>query len=109
MEEFPSTYRPYGNDQKFETSKGNFNGVNQVNVNRPWSLDPPPFPPPPRTATKVSKASSAAKSWSFNDAELKRRKRVAKYKAYAVEGKLKASFRKGLRWIKNKCSEIVHG
>ncbi|TXG63335.1 hypothetical protein EZV62_010329 [Acer yangbiense] len=37
---------------------------------------------------------------------MRRKKRIAKYKVYTVEGKVKASLRKGLRWIKNKCSEI---
>ncbi|CAN6220016.1 unnamed protein product [Urochloa humidicola] len=41
-------------------------------------------------------------------AEMKRRRRVAGYKAYAVEGKLKASIHRGLRWIKAKCERIVH-
>jgi hypothetical protein len=39
-----------------------------------------------------------------NPAEMKRRRRVAGYKAYAVEGKMKACIRGGLRWIKAKCS-----
>ncbi|KAF7804899.1 DUF3511 domain protein [Senna tora] len=42
------------------------------------------------------------------DAETKRKKRIAKYKVYAVEGQVKATFRKGFRWIKNKCSQILH-
>jgi hypothetical protein len=40
---------------------------------------------------------------------MKRRRRVASYKAYSVEGKMKASLRRGLRWFKGKCSEIFHG
>jgi hypothetical protein len=50
-----------------------------------------------------------AGSWLVGDqAEMKRRGRVASYKAYAVEGKVKASIRRGIRWIKAKCSHIVH-
>ncbi|KAL7084104.1 hypothetical protein ACP275_14G204200 [Erythranthe tilingii] len=45
----------------------------------------------------------------WHDGEWKRRKRVAKYKFYSVEGKVKNSFRKGLRWFKKTCSRIVHG
>lgn len=52
-----------------------------------------------------SQGSSIGKSWSFNDPELKRKKRVAGYKVYAVEGKMKGSFRKSFRWIK----DIVYG
>ncbi|KAK9139238.1 hypothetical protein Scep_008919 [Stephania cephalantha] len=54
-------------------------------------------------------AGSNKSSWRLSDPEMKRRRRVIKYKLYAVEGKVKDSFRRGFRWIKNKCSEIVHG
>ncbi|KAI8026930.1 hypothetical protein LOK49_LG02G02303 [Camellia lanceoleosa] len=51
---------------------------------------------------------AAAKSRRMFDArEMKRKKRVAKYKWYAVEGKVKASLKKGYRWFKRRCSEIV--
>uniref|UniRef100_A0A803PEM2 Uncharacterized protein n=1 Tax=Cannabis sativa TaxID=3483 RepID=A0A803PEM2_CANSA len=43
---------------------------------------------------------STSKSWSLNDPELQRKKRVAGYKAYVVEGKMKGSFRKSFKWIK---------
>ncbi|EXB95706.1 hypothetical protein L484_007456 [Morus notabilis] len=72
--------------------------------NRAHSPDPGPDPP---RASQASRGDS--KPWSFSDPEAKRKKRIYKYKAYTVEGKVKASLRKGLRWIKNKCSEIVRG
>ncbi|KAL8118794.1 hypothetical protein AgCh_016333 [Apium graveolens] len=50
-------------------------------------------------------SSSIGKSWSLNDPELKRKKRIAGYKVYAVQGKMKGSFRKSFRWIK----DIVYG
>ncbi|PUZ57042.1 hypothetical protein GQ55_5G396200 [Panicum hallii var. hallii] len=43
----------------------------------------------------------------FGDPEMKRRRRVAGYKAYAVEGKVKASIRRGIRWFKRKISGIL--
>ncbi|GMN33394.1 hypothetical protein TIFTF001_004132 [Ficus carica] len=57
-----------------------------------------------------------AKSYSFNgpsglvedelgsseNPEMKRRKRVASYNMYAVEGKLKSSLRNSFKWIKSK-------
>ncbi|XP_027337324.1 uncharacterized protein LOC113851032 [Abrus precatorius] len=62
---------------------------------------------------KVDKGKStvgkASKSWSFNDPELQRKKRVAGYKVYAVEGKMKGSLRKSLRWIKNTYTQAVNG
>ncbi|XP_010268118.1 PREDICTED: uncharacterized protein LOC104605179 [Nelumbo nucifera] len=116
MEGFRSTYRPHGSDRKIEIVKGNVYSQNQVYVSQPQSSDPSPPPPPPSATTtnvnnnnNVNRSTPATKSLSFYDAELKRRKRVAKYKGYAVEGKVKESLRRGLRWIKNMCSDIVHG
>ncbi|CAJ2631952.1 unnamed protein product [Trifolium pratense] len=49
------------------------------------------------------------KPWRFSDPETKRKKRIAKYKVHSVEGKVKATLQKGIRWIKKKCSRITHG
>lgn len=57
----------------------------------------------------VSNKGKTSKSWSFNDPELQRKKRVAGYKVYSVEGKMKGSFKKSLRWIKNTCNHAIHG
>lgn len=53
-----------------------------------------------------------SKSYSFNgpnskqetsgNPELKRRKRVASYNMYTIEGKLKSSVRNSFKWIKGK-------
>ncbi|XP_073049620.1 uncharacterized protein [Primulina eburnea] len=48
-------------------------------------------------------------SWSFNDPEFQRKKRVASYKVYAVEGKVKGSFRKSFRWLKDRYTQVVYG
>ncbi|XP_043721531.1 uncharacterized protein LOC122668987 [Telopea speciosissima] len=61
---------------------------------------------------KLKKAKSTAvssKSWSFNDPELQRKKRVASYKVYAVEGKAKGSLRKSFRWLKDRYTQVVNG
>ncbi|CAI9100623.1 OLC1v1037756C1 [Oldenlandia corymbosa var. corymbosa] len=52
---------------------------------------------------------SISKSWSFSDPELQRKKRVASYKVYAVEGKVKGSFKKSFRWIKERYTKVVYG
>ncbi|CAH1448889.1 unnamed protein product [Lactuca virosa] len=52
---------------------------------------------------------SMSKSWSFTDPELQRKRRVATYKAYTVEGKVKGSIKKSFRWIKDKYSQMVYG
>lgn len=50
-----------------------------------------------------------AKSYSFNgpgdNPEVKRRKRVAGYNMYAIEGKLKSSLRNSFKWIKSKFAD----
>ncbi|KAM7513731.1 hypothetical protein LguiA_003314 [Lonicera macranthoides] len=53
-----------------------------------------------------------AKSFSFNgpgdgaeNPEVKRRKRVASYNMYSVEGKVKSSLRNSFKWIKNKFTD----
>lgn len=52
---------------------------------------------------------SNSKSWSLNDPELQRKKRVASYKVYTVEGKVKGSLKKSFGWIKERCSRVVYG
>uniref|UniRef100_A0A0D6QYW4 DUF3511 domain-containing protein n=2 Tax=Araucaria cunninghamii TaxID=56994 RepID=A0A0D6QYW4_ARACU len=58
--------------------------------------------------TGISKSGSS-KLWGFNDPEVKRKKRVAGYKVYTVEGKVKGSFRKGFRWLKDKYTDFFYG
>jgi len=53
--------------------------------------------------------SSSSKSWSFDDPEFQRKKRVASYKMYSVEGKVKGTFRKSFRWIKDRCTQVMYG
>ncbi|XP_057524983.1 uncharacterized protein LOC130804532 [Amaranthus tricolor] len=55
---------------------------------------------------KKSKTISTSKVWCFSDPEFKRKKRVASYRAYTVEGKVKRSFRKSFSWIKEK---LIYG
>ncbi|KAL8239730.1 hypothetical protein R6Q59_016297 [Mikania micrantha] len=57
----------------------------------------------------LKKVKSTAKSWSFNDPEFQRKKRVASYRAYSIQGKVKGSFRKSFRWLKDKCTHVVYG
>ncbi|XP_073063944.1 uncharacterized protein [Primulina eburnea] len=59
---------------------------------------------------KINGGLSSSRSWSFNvDPELQRKKRVAGYKAYGMEGKMKGSLRKSFKWIKDACNQVVHG
>ncbi|PNT70431.1 hypothetical protein BRADI_2g11702v3 [Brachypodium distachyon] len=70
---------------------------------------PVPFSSPPAAGTGRRRGGvPRVNVCCFNDPEMKRRRRVAGYKAYAVNGKVKASLRRGLRWFKRKCSGIFH-
>jgi hypothetical protein len=54
-------------------------------------------------------SSTTSRSWSLNDPELQRKKRVASYKVYSAEGKMKGSFKKSFRWIKDTYTHVVYG
>ncbi|XP_021823552.1 uncharacterized protein LOC110764822 [Prunus avium] len=58
---------------------------------------------------KSTSGSSSKSNWGLMDPELQRKKRVASYKMYSVEGKMKGSFRKSFRWLKDKCTQVVYG
>ncbi|KAH0936790.1 hypothetical protein HID58_004251 [Brassica napus] len=54
---------------------------------------------------KKEKSIERSKSWGITDPELLRKKRVASYKMYSVEGKVKGSFRKSFRWLKQRYTQ----
>jgi len=54
-------------------------------------------------------AAKKAAAPALDDAELQRRKRLVVYKTYDVEGKVRESVRRGVSWIKGKCSRVVYG
>ncbi|XP_057427639.1 uncharacterized protein LOC130720947 [Lotus japonicus] len=58
---------------------------------------------------KSNSRSSISKSWSFSDPEFQRKKRVASYKMYSVEGNMRGSWQKSFRWIKNRYWKVVYG
>nr|GLL37977.1 uncharacterized protein LOC109190957 [Ipomoea trifida]GMD42767.1 uncharacterized protein LOC109190957 [Ipomoea batatas] len=74
---------------------------------------PPPLPlalpPPPQLKKGKSRSGSTSRSWSMNDPEFQRKKRVASYKVYSVEGKVKGSFKRSFRWLREKYSHVVYG
>ncbi|KAL5755661.1 hypothetical protein ACOSP7_020059 [Xanthoceras sorbifolium] len=60
--------------------------------------------------SKSTFGKSSSSSWrGLNDPEVQRKTRVASYKVYAVEGKMKGSFRKSFKWIKNTYTQMIHG
>ncbi|KAK9149089.1 hypothetical protein Scep_007846 [Stephania cephalantha] len=58
---------------------------------------------------KEGSSSSSSKIWNFGDPEFQRKKRVASYKMYGVEGKMKGSFRRSFRWLKDRYTRVVYG
>nr|XP_009768396.1 PREDICTED: uncharacterized protein LOC104219405 [Nicotiana sylvestris] len=67
----------------------------------------------PPKSTRITTSSSKPNSYTLptkrnKNSEAKRKKRVASYKSYTIEGKLKSSIRDSFRWIKNKYSSILH-
>ncbi|KAJ8620528.1 hypothetical protein MRB53_029057 [Persea americana] len=90
MGDFSNSFRSIkGRDRKLKIAKGM--GFNDKKTSKP-----------------KFRGKMLSSSFKFNDAEMKRRKRVAGYKMYALEGKIKASFRKGFRWIKRRCFRLIH-
>ncbi|XP_055820399.1 uncharacterized protein LOC129889218 [Solanum dulcamara] len=76
----------------------------------------PPLPLPPAQQSKnwklkkgKSTSGSTSKSWNFNDPEFQRKRRVASYKVYSVEGKVKGSLRRSLRWFKDNYTQVLYG
>lgn len=49
------------------------------------------------------------RSWLHSDPEVKRKKRVATYKVFSMEGKFKQSVRTSCRWLKAKYIEVRYG
>ncbi|KAL6339671.1 hypothetical protein AAG906_034756 [Vitis piasezkii] len=106
MDQSTSGHRFSGVDRRPGIVSGKNFSNGQTYMAGPHSPDLRPVPP---RGESVNHGSSAAKPWDFGDPDMRRRKRIAKYKVYTVEGKVKSSLRKGLRWFKNKCHEIIHG
>ncbi|KAL6523986.1 hypothetical protein OROMI_031081 [Orobanche minor] len=91
-----SQIEPYGRSQSVSyTSSSNYSAA---------------APPPPEKLKKgKSTNGSTSRTWGFTDPELQRKKRVASYKVYSVEGKVKGSFRKSFRWLKNRYTQMANG
>lgn len=106
------SFRSGGGERRLEIVSGR--GHYHSNSNQIYSAASCPRTPdsPPeaiRPSAAAETVASSSKPWGFCDPEMKRRKRIARYKVYTVEGRMKTSIRNGFRWIKNKCSEIIHG
>ncbi|XP_058111558.1 uncharacterized protein LOC131254874 [Magnolia sinica] len=110
MADSRNSFRTYGGGER-KTKMLNDSAFGQAYQKSTHSLDPPSewCSSRPRTIYNVPSTSMSPSSLAINNRELQRRKRVAGYKSYALSGQVKASFRKGFRWVKNICSHFVHG
>ncbi|XP_074568518.1 uncharacterized protein LOC141825045 [Curcuma longa] len=61
------------------------------------------------SSSAASSSSSKKSRWALSDPDFQRRKRVAGYKAYAVEGRMKGSLRRSFRWLKDRYNKILYG
>ncbi|KAI9185344.1 hypothetical protein LWI28_006341 [Acer negundo] len=118
MEEFrPTSFKSHGgggggrnqlnqlNGKTMQVTQ--FNLVNGKTMQITGGLSPPHYRQNVMMKEKRNTKKTLKMLW--NDPETKRRKRVTKYKFYSVEGKVKSSLKKGFRWMKKKCSRIIHG
>lgn len=96
-------------------NKNTCNGRDHVCSHLPLPLPPQRRPLPNGNATMQvrrqgmkhpSKVSSRSKSW-FDSPDMDRRKRIMIYKWYVAQGKIKRSFKKGIKWVKHQCSKIA--
>ncbi|KAA0032381.1 hypothetical protein E5676_scaffold1159G00320 [Cucumis melo var. makuwa] len=84
---------------------------NKMHLNqsrRHSTIDPSSMKPRAIKTTSESSKASTVKLW-WKNSEMKRRRRVAKYKLYTVEGRVKESIRKGINWFKCRCTRIISG
>ncbi|KAH7856864.1 hypothetical protein Vadar_006364 [Vaccinium darrowii] len=58
---------------------------------------------------KAKRTSGSKSTWGLSDPEFQRKKRVASYKVYSVEGKVKGSLKKSFKWVKDRYTQVVYG
>ncbi|KAK4758707.1 hypothetical protein SAY87_020008 [Trapa incisa] len=112
MDGFPSSQRPCGGSVNRRMDIVSGTGGCSSAARLPYPLEPPPGMNRGNWAVQGGGrpgATAAEKPRGFTDPEMKRKKRIARYKAYGVEGRVKASLRRGMRWIKDKFSQVVNG
>ncbi|OIW15528.1 hypothetical protein TanjilG_13834 [Lupinus angustifolius] len=98
--------RSYGNDQMMQID--NYYGASKPYDIRSYSASHAQTQMGP-SDLKLKKGKSMSKSWSsLADPEFQRKKRIASYKMYSVEGKVKGTLRKSFKWLKVKYTQMVY-
>ncbi|KAF7837756.1 DUF3511 domain protein (DUF3511) [Senna tora] len=84
----------YGNNNNWRVEKNGVRGRRQLSHAPSWSM--------------AYSDKNDSKCNDLNEAEIKRQKRVKKYKSYERERKIRAKIKKGFLWLKNKFQNLVH-
>ncbi|KAI5064415.1 hypothetical protein GOP47_0021085 [Adiantum capillus-veneris] len=64
----------------------------------------------PYTPSSHTYRERRTRSWDLSgDPELLRKKRLASYKVYGIEGKVKSTVKRSLHWVKGKYNKLVYG
>ncbi|EOA31730.1 hypothetical protein CARUB_v10014938mg [Capsella rubella] len=108
-----SDLQPYSAHRRSDgpdSFSGNGGGMQDLrSYSTSYTEYPTRIPEDPNPNQKKGRSSSSSSSWGgFVDPDLQRKKRVVSYRAYTVEGKLKGSFRKSFKWIKDKCNKLLN-
>ncbi|KDP27881.1 hypothetical protein JCGZ_18961 [Jatropha curcas] len=98
--------RHYSEDWKFKTPPGE---KKSQNIEYPRSHRHTKSTGSSCNKKKISSSTPYESPYTYTEAEIKRQRRVVKYKAYQVEGQLKTSLRNSFRWVKDKYCSIVYG
>ncbi|XP_010519843.1 PREDICTED: uncharacterized protein LOC104799158 [Tarenaya hassleriana] len=109
MEDY-SRKRSYGNgEMQIQPYNGGSRDFRSYSASYGQTQMDNPNPNPNDFEMKKGKSFSGSKSWRLSDPEFGRKKRVAGYKMYTAEGKVRGSLRNSFRWIKRRCSQVVDG
>ncbi|XP_071687916.1 uncharacterized protein [Rutidosis leptorrhynchoides] len=100
-----NTHQPSSNFQDFRCHSASASSSSTQTQTKNTNYNNPTFV----ELKKVSNHRSASRIWSLTDPEIQRKKRVASYKAFTVEGKVKESIKKSCKWIKDRYHKMVYG
>ena len=105
VDDLQAYYKPFANNSELKLENKAYSSNHLVMVRHSLPEQSARFR---KTSGSTRYADFNTSSWGFNDdPETRRQKRVAKYRSYAVKGKVKSSISNGFRWIRNKYTELM--
>ncbi|KAK9672976.1 hypothetical protein RND81_12G138500 [Saponaria officinalis] len=95
-----SRYSTYNISPTFKNNTSTLSPSNNTYAMTPYVKSSSPCQ---QSTSNHSRRRRRSRTWSIDidEDELRRKKRIATYKAYSMESKVKSSFKNGLRWVKN--------